>query len=405
MNQPATSIPLATPTPSRAEAGANASVCRPFCGLIDPVLVNEPVLFPLSSSVSVEAARGAWLWVVRDLCSDLISADGVANGNFAAADLEPLMPEVLARMKAALEKIDGDTEAMRRLRAQTGRENFRDEASVVMAALRARALLPKAQGFGRALNAMTDEAALGVALQSMPVQDPKLAGLMFHTAIGQVANPTRLVTAVIKLSGNASEQVIARNGFGPLIEAILGQAQNQLRNLQLSGPFADIDMACRSLDRFHRLVRSLTGYVEFARGSRCTQMLATITKMVSDRVEPRLKEVVTDLNQAMRRPREGTDRIDNDRLLGAINGVYLLSAVRDCRDSLALNAVFDQAWSQTGQALELHIQRNLDLLRQDPDDAVTGERLNAAIKMAEIRFNPEYADTLKRARAAAERRA
>jgi hypothetical protein len=107
----------------------------------------------------------------------------------------------------------------------------------------------------------------------------------------------------------------------------------------------------------------------------------------------------------MRRPREGTDRIDNDRLLGAINGVYLLSAVRDCRDSLALNAVFDQAWSQTGQALELHIQRNLDLLRQDPDDAVTGERLNAAIKMAEIRFNPEYADTLKRARAAAERRA
>jgi len=172
----------------------------------------------------------------------------------------------------------------------------------------------------------------------------------------------------------------------------------------LSGPFADVDMACRSLDRFHRLVRSLTGYVEFARGSRSTQMLATITKMVSDRVEPRLTEVVTDLNQAMRRPREGMDRIDNDRLLGAINGVYLLSAIRDCRDSLALNAVFDQAWSQTGQALELHIQRNLDLLRQNPDDAVTGERLNAAIKMAEIRFNPEYADTLKRARAAAQRR-
>lgn len=405
MNQPATSIPVATPTPSRPEAEANASVRRPFCGLIDPVLVNEPVLFPLGSSVSVEAARGAWVWVVRDLCSDLISADGVANGNFAATDLEPLMPEVLARMKAALEKIDGDTEAMRRLRAQSGRENFRDEASVVMAALRARALLPKAQGFGRAINTMSDEAALGVALQSMPLQDPKLAGLMFHTAIGQVANPTRLVTAVIKLSGNASEQAIARNGFGPLIEAILGQAQNQLKNLQLGGPFADIDMVCRSLDRFHRLVRSLTGYIEFARGSRSTQMLSTITKMVSDRVEPRLKEVVTDLNQAMRRPREGTDRIDNDRLLGAINGVYLLSAVRDCRDSLALNAVFDQAWSQTGQALELHIQRNLDLLRQDPDDAVTGERLNAAIKMAEIRFNPEYADTLKRARAAAERRA
>jgi hypothetical protein len=127
--------------------------------------------------------------------------------------------------------------------------------------------------------------------------------------------------------------------------------------------------------------------------------------MVSERVEPRLKEVVTDLNQAMRRPREGADRIDNDRLLAAINGVYLLSTVRDCRDSLALNAVFDQAWGQSGQALELHIQRNLELIRQMPGDPMTGARLNAAIKMAEVRFNPEYAETLKRARVAAERRA
>ncbi|WP_338722977.1 hypothetical protein [Devosia sp. XK-2] len=173
----------------------------------------------------------------------------------------------------------------------------------------------------------------------------------------------------------------------------------------MADPLADIDMVCRSLERFHRLVRSLTGYVEFARGSRATQVLSTITKMVSDRVEPRLKEVATDLNQAMRRPREGADRIDNDRLLGAINGVYLLSSVRDCRDSLALNAVFDQAWSQTGQALELHIQRNLDLLRQNPGDAMTGARLDAAIKMAEVRFNADYAETLRRARATAERRA
>lgn len=405
MNQPAPSIDAAAPQTARPSARPSAAVRRPFCGLIDPVLVNEPVLFALPGSVSVEAANAAWVWVVRDLCPTLISADGVANGNFRADDLDPLMPDVLARMKAALEKVDRDTESLRRLRAQFGRENAREELGVVMAALRARALLPKAQGFGKAVNTMSEEASLGTALQSMPLQDPQLAALLFHAAVGQVANPTRLIAAVIKLSGSATEAAIARNGFSPMVDGVLGQAQNQLCHLQLTGPFADIDLVCRSLDRFHRLVRSLSGYIEFARGSRTTQVLSTITKMVSDRVEPRLKEVVTDLNQAMRRPREGVDRIDNDRLLGAINGVYLLSAVRDSRDSLALNAVFDQAWSQTGQALELHIQRNLDLLRQNPTDPMTGARLDAAIKMAEIRFNPEYADTLKRARATAERRA
>jgi len=404
MSQPAASTHNATSAPARAEARSPGAVRRLFCGVIDPILVDEPVLYPLSGSVSRQAAQASWTWIVRDLCPDLISAEGAANGNFGAADLEPLMPEVLSRMKAALEKIDRDSEALRRLRAQSGRENFREETAVIMAALRSRALLPKAQSFGKAVNTMGDEAALGMALQSMPLQDPKLAALLFHAALGQVANPTRLITAAIKLSGNASEVAITRNGFEPLIEAVLGHAQNQLKNLQLNGPFADIDMVCRSLERFHRLVRSLTGYVEFARGSRSTQILAAITKVVSDRVEPRLREVVTDLNQAMRRPREGADRIDNDRLLGAINGVYLLSAVRDCRDSLALNAVFDQSWNQTGQALELHIQRNLDLLRQNPADPMTGARLDAAIKMAEIRFNAEYAETLKRARATAERR-
>ncbi|NGP18706.1 hypothetical protein [Devosia aurantiaca] len=396
MNQPAQI--------ARPAARSAAVVRKPFCGLIDPILVEGPVAFSFAGSVDRAGAAAAWTWVLRDIAPDLISAEGVANGAFKAADLEPLMPELLVRMKAALEKIDGDTESMRRFRAQFAREHAREELSVVLAALRARALLTKAQGFGKAINTIAEDGAVGTALQSMPLQDAQIAALLFHAAVGQVANPTRLISVVIKLSGNASEAAIARNGFSPLVDAYLAHAQNQLQHLQVSGPFADTDLVCKSLERFHRLVRALTSYIEFGRGSRATQVLSTITKLVSDRIEPRLKEVVTDLNQAMRRPREGLDRIDEDRLLAAINGMYLLSAVRDSRDSLALNAVFDQAWNQSGQALEIHIQRSLDLIRQNPGEATSGARLDAAIKMAEIRFNPEYAETLKRARAAAERR-
>lgn len=403
MSQPAPSKAAMEHAPRQSNR-TGAAARRPFCGLIEAVLVEEPVHFPFAGSVVRDGAMAAWTWVSRDLCPDLISATAMENGTLRAADLELVMAEILLRAKRALDKIDTDNEAMRRFRAQLGRDHAREELNVVMAALRARALLGKAQSFGKAVNAIAEDGALGVALQSMPLGDPQMAALMFHAAVGQIANPTRLIVAVVKLSGNAKEASIARNGFSPLLDACLAHAQNQLHNLQLAGPFADMDLVCRSLDRFHRLVRALTGYVEFERGSRATQVLANVTKLVSDRVEPRLKEVVTDLNLAMRRPREGADRIDNDRMLAAINGVYLLSAVRDCRDSLALNAVFDQAWSQTGQALELHIQRNLDVMRQMPGDAATGLRLDAAIKMAEIRFNAEYAETLRRARIAAERR-
>ncbi|WP_156460250.1 hypothetical protein [Devosia sp. Root635] len=389
---------------SAAPRRTGRTPARPFAGVIDVILVQDPVPFPFAGSVSRAYAEAGWTWVYRDLCPDLISAEGVANGNFLAKDLEVVLPDILTRMKDALAAAAGDQEKDRRLRAALGSTEARDALPAIMMALRSRALLAKAQAFGKAVNAIGEDGALGVALQSMPLKDPALASLLFHAALGHIANPTRLITTIIKLSGNATEVAVIRMGFSPVVDAILAHAQNQIHILQPMGAFADIDLVCRSLERFHRLVRSLTGYIEFARGSRWAMVLSAITKQVSDRIEPRLRDVVADLNQAMRRGREGSDRLDNDRILAAINGVYLLATIRECRDSLALNALFEQAWSQIGQALEVHLQRNLDLIRQHPADAVIGARLDAGIKMAEVRFNPEYAETLKRARAAAERR-
>ena len=377
----------------RQSVRAGAASSQPFAGLIDAIIVEDPVPFAFPGSVARSLAQAVWVWVNRDLCQDI-----------DISDLDQAMPDVLARMREAVDGADADYDNGRRLRAALGNDEARAALPVIMAALRNRAVLDKAQAFGRAVNTITDETALGTAINSMPLQDPPLAALLFHAAMGQVANPTRVIGAVIKLSGNSNEGSVARAGFGPVIDAILAHAQNQLHLLQPHGPFSDIDLMCRALDRFHRLLRALTGYVEFARGSRWSIVLSAITKQISDRIEPRLKDVVPDINQALRKPREGADRLDNDRLLAALNGVYLLSAIRDCRDSLALNALFDQAWNQSGQTLEMHLQRNLELLRQNPDDRNVGTRMEAGIKMAEIRFNPEYAETLRRARAAAERR-
>jgi hypothetical protein len=385
--------------------GGNKSLL-PFAGLIEPVIVEEAIGPALSGCVPRKIAQASWIWVYRDLCPDLIRREAIEAGTFAAADIEPLMPQILGRMKDALARASKDAEEARRLRAMLGGDEERAALPAVLNALRGRALLGKAQTFGRALNNMTDDAALTVALQSMPLQDPPLASLLFHAAMGHVANPTRLVTTVIKLAGSGSEAAVARIGFSPLVEAILGHAQNQIHLMRpTSGTFADYDLICRALDRFHRLVRSLTGYIEFTRGSLWASIISATTKQASDIVEPRLRDVVPNINLALRRAREGTaDRLDSDRMLAAINGVYLLSTVRACRDSLALNATFDQVWSQSAETLEHYLQRNLDLLRENPTDAIVGARLDGGIKMAEIRFNPEYADTLRRARSAAERR-
>jgi hypothetical protein len=372
---------------------------QPFLGLIEAVTVEDPVLFPFDGSILRKHAQTAWIWAARDLCPDLL-AD---VETMSSANLEALMPQVVTRMRDGLKQAE-DYETGRRLRAQLGGPEALERLPFVINALHSRALLVKAEAFGKAANTVDNDHTLGAALQAMPLQDASATALLMHVAIGQINNPTKLVTTAVRIAGGGSEAAIQRSGFGPMVDAILAHAQNQLHALQQNGPFADVDMTCRALDRLHKLIRSLTGYVEFARNSRWTMVLAALTKHTSDRIEQRLKDVVPDLNQALRKM-PGTDRLDHDRLLSALNGMYVLAAVRDSRDSLAVNALFDQAWSQSGEALELHLVRNLELYKLNPDDALIGTRLDTAIKMAEIRFTPEYAETLRRARHTAERRA
>jgi len=377
---------------------------RPFGGLIDPILVEEPVDFPFDGSVARGHAAAAWIWFVRDLAEGAINPARLEDDALAAEMLEPLLPQLLAKAGDALAQADRDDDARRRLRVQLGGDETFERLPTVLGALRGRALIEKAQVFGRALNGLTEEAALATALQSMPRQDKMAAAFLMHAALGQVGNPTRLASAVLKISGSAAEAAVTRAGFAPVIDAMLAHAQNQLHLLQPSGPFADIDLICRALERFHRLARAITSHVELERNGRWSMVLGRLTRRVSERMEPRLRNILPDLNGAMRRGREGADRLDPDQLLAALNGMYLLATLRDCKDSLALNAVFEQTWVQSGQSLEMHLNRCLDLLRANPGDATVAKRLDVGIKMAEVRFNPDYAETLRRARATAMKR-
>lgn len=376
---------------------------KPFLGLIDAVVVDAPLEFAFDGAVTPEVATAAWTWMVRDLAPDLIDIEAVDDIPNNVAALDALMPELLTRTRNALAEAQSNFDATRRIKAQLGGEDAWAKLPTVLNALRCRNLLEKAQSFGRAANSMGDEAALALALQSMPLQDGAVASLLMMAAVGQVSTPARLITAAIRIANGNAEAALQRAGFGPLIDACFAHAQDQIPDMNQSGTFSDMDLVCRAVDRFHRLVRAVTGYVELNRSSRWSVVAAALTKAASERIEPKLRNVGPDMNMALRK-REGNDRVDGDQILAALNGIYLLATVRDSRDSLAVNAVFDQVWAQTGQALEIHLERNLEALRRNPADAVTSARLDAALKMAEVRFNPEYAETMRRAKEAAIKR-
>lgn len=389
---------------SRAQSkSASVPTARPFFGLLDAVLVTDPE-YAFDGAIAREAAAAAWMWIVRDVAADLIDPAVTDADPNAAPALTLLIPELLTRANRAIASAATSREIDHRLRTQLGGDHNFARLPTVLLALKCRPALEKAQTFGRAANGIHDDAALAMALQSLPLGDRAVSALLFQATVGQVAMPSRLVTAAIRLAGGASETALSRAGFAPLVDALLAHAQEQIPALAQYGAFADVDLLCRAIDRFHRLTKGIHGNIDLGRNSRWAMVMAALTKHVSSLLEPRLREVVPDVSRAMRRPREGADRVDADQLLQALNGIYLLATIRDARDSLALNALFDQTWTQVGQAVEMHVQRSLEALRHHPADAANAARLDAGIKMAELRFGAEYAEVLRRARDSAVRR-
>lgn len=390
-------------TPSNG-ARAQEDGGAPFLGLIDAVLVPDPVEFEFDGAVARSHAAAAWTWMIRDVAPDLLDVASSNDDPAARQALDAAIPDLLARVRGVLAEMDRDRDLDRRMRVQMGGEAVYGRMPVILNALKCRNLLVKAQGFGRAANNMGDDAALALALQSMPLGDRAVASLLLQAAVGQLTNPARLMGAAIKIAGSSSEAAMQRAGLVPLVDAVLSHAQAQIPPLAQHGVYSDVDLICRSIERFHRLMRAVTGFVELARMSHWSMVVAGLTSSISELIEPRLREVVPDVSRALRRREGGHDRLDSDQLLIALNGCYVLATVREARDSLALNALFDQAWNQLGQALEMHVQRNLEVFRQSPNDQTTAARLDAAIKMSELRFNADYAEVLRRARDSASKR-
>jgi hypothetical protein len=365
------------------------------------VLAEDGGAFAFDGALEKRHARAIWTWLARDVAPELL---GSAGPDFDVETLAAMAPVLVERAQGVIASVRHGSDAELRLKSQIGGGVVWDRLPVALTALKSLPLLARAAAFGRAVNAIEDDDGVLTALESVPRREGRLSALLMMAAVGQVLAPGRLVLAATGLAGGEAEAALERAGFGPLLGAILAQAQNLVPVVRQTGTFADIDLVCRAVERFHHLVYPVLTYVELDHPGPRRERIGTLVRLVSNELEPRLRQLTSDISRALRQGRDGIDRLDADSLLAALNGVYLLGVVRDCRGSLALNEAFDEAWARAGETLEFHLTRTMDRLRASPGDTVLAERLASGIKMAEIRFGADYAEALRAGRAALNRR-
>ncbi len=368
--------------------------------LMGPVLVDPPVLYPSEGAIEKPHAIAVWNWLVRDIEPGLTQEAGDALASETSPRLRSAFSLKIAELiSRTRQSISQNEEEKRRFKVQIGGDEIFQSLERIQNALRYHQLLPQAVAFGRAINNVHDEDALKLALNAFPVDDPAVSALMMHAAIGQAKNPHRLVSVILDMSDAPTQQGVEAAGLAPVIEAVIAHAQNQLGVFVDSyGRFADIDLACRALDRFNRLIVAVSIVTENDKNCRWAQKVSGLVREVSRMIEPRLTRLDSDIRMSLRKPRTGVDRTDPELILDALNGLYLLVAVKAAKESLALNTIVNTLWATIGKDLETLMSRSLEAFRQEPDNPVFLERLNAGIKMAEVRFNPEYAAILTRAR-------
>ncbi len=371
-----------------------------FLNLFKDIIVKDPTPIQFDGALNENHMQAIWTWIIRDVFPDLAQfLAKIDNEEKAKKIILSNIDDIRKKVSQQFENAVVAGESDHKLAGQLGGEEIKERVPIFISAMRYQPVLSKASAFGKAANMMEDELALGKALQSMPLKDEKLASLLFQAVISQITNPGRLILSATNIVGASSEAAFVRAGFGPLIEALLSHAQNQASILtSQKGIFIDADLMCNSINRFHKLFHAATGYIELDRDSRLCRAASEISRQMAKIVEPRLEEVSTDVSQSLRKPRRGLDRLDSDRLLAALNGIYLLDAVREARESLALNALFKKIWRETGQSLEILLERNLEELKQDNNNEILSQRLDMGIKMARVRFGPDYADALQKAK-------
>lgn len=368
--------------------------------LLGPVLLAGPDLVFVKGAIRPKQALAVWTWLIRDIDPQLSNYAAMALGPNAPVGTDEKFAALLGELIGSqIKAASASSEANRRLSVQLGGEEVLNTLPSLEVALKNFKLIQQTLHFSKALASISDQGALGLALGSLPSKNADVTQCMAIACVGHMQAPQQLVTGLIGISGGTEPTKIRKAGMGAFVDAILGHAQNEIGIFaeKLVG-FADIDLACQVLGRYHRLMRSLHPILEEDRREIWYLGMARLTSNMSDRMRPLIVGVDAEVRRSLRPPRVGPDVVDQEELLRALNNLYLLLSARDSRDTLALNAVIETAWTDTGQTLEILMERMLDQMRTQPYNNLLRDRFNHGVKMCEVRFSKDYSEVMARAR-------
>lgn len=366
------------------------------------VVLTQDKPLVLGASLSKKHLLKFWEWVQRDLDAEFVAEMNSALGGSAA----PTEQEIEAQLNALADIVEPirenailDDESRRRLSIQIGGAEVFDSLSTLLLVFRYLAFINSGYLLGHELRSIADVETFSYALEQAHFPSQEVKKLWCLAFVGAIPKAEILANALAQKTPAKNENAIRATGLGEYFDALVIEAQRQIETVeQQTGTFRDVDLICRSIDRFHHICRSLQFNLDLPKTTAWVRHLEDLIKRAAIALNGRFSDVVKDVGKVLR-PAQGTNKthLDPNEVLQAYNGLYILAATRAARESLAVNAVVERAWRDVGQALEVMVDRIFEHYKMVAGtDPFATAQADVAIKFCSIRFGDEYAQVLKR---------
>ena len=385
---------------------------RLFFEPLEPFLVDDAPDHKHRSRVARPALDPIWQWICNAVMkseaesySDQVERALVANDTNKAAQLARAFQDRTAqRMQEALDAVNNDDKASRRLAVQIGTPRALEDVRVVIGVLKARdslaALGGQMPGHIKSLSGALLE-GLKTLLDSPLGRRPDVFPYALILVMSRLAASWQLIRFATHAAGS---DVVARIAETPYslavtivfteIERLGGELSADLksgRGVAVSALLKDV----------HDAVRGVRTEIDLSVDTPWSRQLAAILTQISEALTAVIELIPGRVRRLLRLTKETSSgaRLNSDDVAETESLVGFVTACRNYASELAVNEITLRAFSELQQYLDTGTHTLLDALRSasKAERPYRQSQVDAAVRFCAQIFGQEYAALLAKA--------
>lgn len=232
-----------------------------------------------------------WTWIADDLDAEAAEAARAAAkvpGSGPAGQLDAFRLRVSARIMEAIEALDDDPKAEKRLKQRLGVRDFKAVCDIAVILRAAPVLRAALDGLPRVIEEISDSlsADLRDRYERAAEEDPDAGAWFLYFVMARLTRPWRILRAFERIGKRGDDLLLSRTDMAGIGDALLLDAEHHLSGFAKSpATLAESQAAARALEAFSAVTVGMTREIGIRKDGAWGQKLFALRNQAADQME------------------------------------------------------------------------------------------------------------------------